>query len=162
MATGKIRWIASDIDGVLTDGTVWLDTAGNEQKRIFMRDLDAVGVGRRAGLDFVFITGEDNLLAQTLAKRFGVERLVTGAKDKLAALQAFCREETLDLAKLCYIGDSDRDAAAIAWAGWGVAPADGSEAARQAADHVTGSDGGRGVLAEVVNLIVKDRKLQPI
>lgn len=158
MDIGKIRWIASDIDGVLTDGHVWLDAAGNEQKRIFMRDLDAVGVGRRAGLDFVFITGEDNLLAQSIAKRFGVERIETGAKDKLAAVQAFCRKEALDLEQLCYIGDSDRDAPAIAWVGLGVTPADGSEAARQAADHVTGSDGGRGVLAEVVNLIVKDRK----
>ena len=157
MDTAKIKWIASDIDGVLTDGQMLIDETGREQKRIFMRDLDAIGVGRRAGLEYVFVTGENNLLAQTIAKRFGVDRLISGAKDKLAALQSFCEQENLDRNQICYVGDSDRDAAAIEWSGLGVAPADGSLDARKAADYIAERSGGKGVLDEVVSWITADR-----
>lgn len=156
--TENIQWVASDIDGVLTDGCILLDEAGREQKNIYVRDLDAIGVGRSMGLEFVFITGEDNALARSIARRFNVERLFTGAKDKLSVLQLFCKQENLNPEQVCYIGDSDRDAAAIAWAGVGVAPSDGSEAARQAADYVTKCAGGKGVLAEVVQIIGTSRK----
>ena len=158
MTTKNITWVASDIDGVLTDGQILLDETGKEQKQIYMRDLDAIGVGGRLGLKFVFITGEDNQIARTIARRFCVDHLVVDAKDKLGALQALCERERLIRSEVCYIGDSDRDAEAIAWAAFGVAPADGSEAARQAADYVTNCAGGRGVLAEVVARIVVERK----
>ena len=158
MRTGKIKWVVSDIDGVLTDGRILLDEAGNEQKTIFVRDLDSIAAGRSHGLDLVFVTGEDNQLARTIARRFQVCELIAGAKDKLCALQDFCRRKDLTAENICFIGDSDRDAPAIAWAGLGVAPADGSDAARQAAEYVTRCAGGRGVLAETVAMIGLNRE----
>ena len=160
MKTKNIKWVASDIDGVLTDGHILLDAEGKEHKQIYVRDLDAVGAGRSMGLDFIFITGEDNPLARTIAGRFAVERMFAGAKDKLAVLQLFCAQENLSPTQLCYIGDSDRDAAAIAWAGFGIAPADGSAAAKKAADYVTKCNGGKGVLAEIVEIIGASRKME--
>ena len=160
MKTENIKWVASDIDGVLTDGQVLIDETGREQKRIFMRDLDAISAGRSMGLDFVFVTGEENPLARTIAGRFGVERIFTGSKDKLAAVRLFCTQENLSPNQLCYIGDSDRDAAAISWAGLGIAPADGSVKAKKAADYVTKCNGGKGVLSETVEIIGASRKME--
>jgi 3-deoxy-D-manno-octulosonate 8-phosphate phosphatase (KDO 8-P phosphatase) len=152
-----IKWVATDIDGVLTDGHILLDEDGTEQKIIYMRDLDAVGAARSIGLELIFITGEDNPLARTIARRFRVDQILTGAKDKLAALQSLCARENLTQENLCYIGDGDRDSAAIAWSGFGVAPADGSDAAKRAANYVTKCAGGNGVLAEVVEMIGSNR-----
>ena len=83
----KIKYIFADMDGVVTDGTVRIDENGKESKAICFRDLDAVGIGRNAGLEFAFITGEDTPIAHFMAKRFGVDTAVFGAKDKQAAVE---------------------------------------------------------------------------
>lgn len=149
-----IRYIFSDIDGVLTDGKFEITSNGEERKKICYRDLDAIGIGRKAGLTFAFITGEDTLLARRIVARFGVESAVFGAKDKLAALKQLLTERGISAEEVCYVGDSDRDALAIAYAGIGISPADATKAARQAADFVTVSGGGTGVLFEVVEKII--------
>jgi YrbI family 3-deoxy-D-manno-octulosonate 8-phosphate phosphatase len=144
----------TDIDGVLTDGRVTIDVHGNETKSICYRDLDAIGIGRRAGYDFAFVTGEDTPMVDVLAKRFGVTMVFRGAKDKLAALGKIAAEFDAAPGELLYIGDSDRDAPAMEAAGLGVAPRDGAEKAINAADYVTRTIGGSGVLHEVVSKLI--------
>jgi YrbI family 3-deoxy-D-manno-octulosonate 8-phosphate phosphatase len=151
----NIKLIILDIDGVLTDGHVIIDAKGNEQKQIYFRDLDAVGIGHRLGLEFMIATGENNELADVIARRFCISTIIRGAKDKLAELMKVCSQRGLKPEAVCYVGDSDRDAAAVSWAGFGVAPADASAAAKAAADYVTSCKGGDGVLAEVIELMVR-------
>ncbi|TGE35386.1 HAD family hydrolase [Desulfosporosinus fructosivorans] len=148
----RLKLIATDVDGVLTDGHAIIDSNGHEQKRIYFRDLDAIAIGKKLGLEFALITGEDNGMVDVIAKRFNITQVSRGAKDKLVALRTICSVLGLDSAEVCYIGDSDRDAPAIAWAGFGVAPANGSNQAKTAADYITVCKGGDGVLAEVVDL----------
>lgn len=147
---GKLA-ILTDVDGVLTDGRVRLDAEGRESKTICYRDLDAMGAARRAGVEIAFAIGEDTEMARFLAKRFGVDRAYFGAKDKLAALNEFAVATGLILERLVYIGDSDRDAPALAAAGLGLAPLDATPKARMAANLVLESPGGKGVLLEAVN-----------
>ena len=149
-----MKLIATDIDGVLTDGRVTLDEHGGESKAICYRDLDAIGIGRRAGFEFAFVTGEDTRMARLLAQRFGVKLLYTGAKDKLAAVHAIEAELGIPLNKLIYIGDSDRDAPALDVVGLGIAPMDASSSAKTASDVVTQCHGGSGVLLEVVDKLI--------
>jgi YrbI family 3-deoxy-D-manno-octulosonate 8-phosphate phosphatase len=138
----------------LTDGRVTLDIHGNETKSIAYRDLDAIGIGRRAGYDFAFVTGEDSEMARFFAARFKVDRLYTGAKDKLAAVTAISDETGIPLNNLIYIGDSDRDVPALEAVGLGIAPCDASPKAQKAANFLTECKGGFGVLLEVVNNLV--------
>jgi YrbI family 3-deoxy-D-manno-octulosonate 8-phosphate phosphatase len=149
-----MRIIFTDIDGVLTDGRVTIDVNGNETKMICYRDLDAIGIGRRQGYDFAFVTGENTEMVSLLAKRFQVTEIYAGAKDKLAAMTAIAAGYGVALKSLLYIGDSDRDAPALAAAGLGIAPRDASAKALQAADYVTESGGGYGVLLEVVDKLI--------
>lgn len=148
------KMILTDVDGVLTDGRVTMDARGWESKSICYRDLDAIGVGRRAGYEFVFMTGENTEMARVLARRFGVSRAYYGAKDKLLALNQFSEESGLPFDQLVYIGDSDRDAPALKAAGLGIAPCDASIKARAAADVMTEAKGGYGVLLEVVDKLI--------
>ncbi len=146
--------ILTDVDGVLTDGRLTLDVYGNETKVICYRDLDAVGIARRAGYDFAFATGEDTEMVRVLAKRFGIRQVYPGAKDKLAALERFSLDTGLPLSRIIYVGDSDRDVPALRAAGIGIAPCDASPNAQQAAMVITEAAGGTGVLLEVVNRLL--------
>jgi len=149
-----VKLILIDIDGVLTDGRVTLDVHGNETKTICYRDLDAVAVGRRAGYEYAFVTGEDTEMVKALAKRFSIERVYAGAKDKLKAMKDISKEFGIPLSGLLYIGDSDRDSPALEAVGLGIAPADASASAKAAAHVQTDSKGGYGVLLEVVDKLI--------
>ncbi|MBF0440419.1 MAG: HAD hydrolase family protein [Oligoflexales bacterium] len=151
----KIKIIATDIDGVLTDGHCIVNSSGEEYKRISFRDLDAIGYGRKLGIDFALVTGEDNKFVDFFSNRFSIQIVYKGAKDKLAALRNICDRNKLGIDEICYIGDSLRDAEAIGRSGFGVAPADAAKSAREAADFVTESRGGDGVLAELIELFIK-------
>lgn len=154
----RIKYIFADMDGVVTDGTVRIDERGKESKAICFRDLDAIGIGRRAGIEFAFVTGEDTPIAHFMAKRFGVDTVVFGAKDKKAAVENLLLQLGLSADEICYIGDSARDIPAIELAGIGVTVQDGVLAARRAADIVTECRGGTGALLELVETILERGK----
>lgn len=145
------------MDGVVTDGTVRIDENGKESKAICFRDLDAIGIARRAGLEFAFVTGEDTPIAHFMARRFGVEHAVFGAKDKKAAVEGLLAQLNLTAEEICYIGDSARDIPAIELAGVGAAVQDATVGARKAADIVTECRGGTGALLELVETLLERR-----
>ena len=149
-----MKLILVDIDGVLTDGRVSLDVSGNETKAICYRDLDAIKLGRQAGYDFAFVTGEDTEMVKVLAKRFTVERIYPGAKDKLKAMQEISKEFNIPMGGLVYVGDNDRDAPALEAVGLGIAPSDATISAKVASHVQTESKGGCGVLLEVVDKLI--------
>jgi len=151
----KIKLILTDIDGVLTDGTVILNNAGGESKRICYRDLDAVGIGRAAGLEFGILTGEDTPMARIVAKRFSIEWAWFGIKDKVRAIDALVLKTGVPISEMAYIGDSDRDAALLEKASLGIVPKDGTPLAKRAAGFVTDAAGGGGVLFEVVSRLIE-------
>ncbi|GHU53917.1 hypothetical protein FACS1894132_07500 [Clostridia bacterium] len=149
-----MKMIFTDVDGVLTDGRVTLNINSEEKKTICYRDLDAIGVGRRSGYDFAFVTGENGDMVKILAKRFDVKKIYSGEKDKLAAMHKISKEYNLTLDEIIYIGDSDRDAPALDAVGLGIAPSDGTLTARTAANYVTETKGGYGVLLEVIDKLI--------
>jgi YrbI family 3-deoxy-D-manno-octulosonate 8-phosphate phosphatase len=146
-----MKFIFTDIDGVLTDGSVLLDARGNESKRICYRDLDAIGIGRKLGFEFGVISGENTPITSFLAKRFGIELAYLGIKDKLALISEFAKKKNISLKQIIYIGDSNADVALIESVGLGIAPADAASVAKKAAGLITLSNGGMGVLFEIVS-----------
>jgi 3-deoxy-D-manno-octulosonate 8-phosphate phosphatase (KDO 8-P phosphatase) len=154
-----MKLILTDVDGVLTDGRVLLDVHGNENKRICYRDLDAIGIGRRAGYEFGIITGEDTPMARMIAKRFGVTIAHFGAKDKVKTMDIIEKETGTSVGNIVYIGDSDNDVGLLKLAGLSFAPPDATFRAKDAANIVTDSKGGEGILLEVVDKLIL-QKLQ--
>jgi len=156
-----MKMIFTDVDGVLTDGRVTIDVNGNETKSISYRDLDAIGIGRRAGYDFAFVTGEDTDMVRVLSKRFAVEKFYAGAKDKLKVMQEISNEYGIPLGELLYIGDGDRDVPALEAVGLGIAPSDATIAAKNAAHVLTETEGGHGVLLEVIDKLINGKLKHP-
>jgi 3-deoxy-D-manno-octulosonate 8-phosphate phosphatase (KDO 8-P phosphatase) len=143
-----------DVDGVLTDGTVWLDEAGGESKRISFADVMGVSLGRRAGLVFALISGEDGALFDVIASKLGITDTYPGCKDKAAALQDFAAKHQLDLDEICFVGDDVNDVAALGICGLAVVPADAHPSAVAKAALVTSRPGGSGSVREVLDRIL--------
>ena len=150
-----IRVLAIDVDGVLTDGSVNDAGSPNEGKRFSFQDLDAITRVKDAGVMVAIVTGEQGPSVDGIAARFGVERVVRGAKDKAAAIDALANDLGVPLEAVCYIGDGDRDAAALSRVGLGLAPANATPSAKAAVDQVLTRPGGAGAVAEAVRLLLQ-------
>lgn len=150
----KICALVLDIDGVLTDGKVAVDLQGRETKSYAYRDVDAIFQARREGLLIALVTGEESPMVDLLARRVAVKEVISGAKEKGVALEEMSARLQVPLSEICYVGDADRDAPALASVGLGLAPADASLKAKQAATRVLSAGGGHGAVAEAVGLIL--------
>jgi D-sedoheptulose 7-phosphate isomerase len=153
-----IKILALDIDGVLTDGTATLSESGAEEKRVCLQDLDAITLAKRSGLTVVLVTGENTPAVNTIARRFGVEQVVAGAKDKLSAIEKLSSQLGAPLGAFCYVGDGDRDAPALSRVGLGLAPSNATAAAKGAAHRGLSRSGGAGAVAEAVELVLQLRE----
>jgi D-sedoheptulose 7-phosphate isomerase len=154
----KISFIVLDIDGVLTDGTVSI-TSGEEAKSLFYRDMDAINNGRREGLRFALVTAEETPIVEYIRERLQIEKITKAAKDKAEAIKRLSAELSVPLEQICYIGDSKRDAAAIGMVGLGLAPADADKEAQAAASYVLQNPGGKGAVAEGIELVLEHNAL---
>lgn len=157
----KLCVLALDIDGVLTDGTEGVSDANEAvaQKRIALRDLDALTRARQQGVRLALVTGEKGALVARIARRVGADVLVAGAKDKLSGLKEVCDRLHVGLDEICFVGDAERDALAFPHVGLSCAPKDASVAARQRASYCLDSCGGRGAVAEAVEIFLRQRSL---
>lgn len=155
-----VKIIALDIDGVLTDGTVTI-SGDRESKALFYRDMDAIVQGKRQGLMFGLITGEENPMVDTISKRLKIDLVITGAKYKTEAIKKLSNELNIPLEQVCYIGDSKRDAEAIGMVGFGLAPANADREAQSSARCVLRSQGGKGAVAEAIEWVMqKNARIQ--
>jgi 3-deoxy-D-manno-octulosonate 8-phosphate phosphatase (KDO 8-P phosphatase) len=151
----RIELILSDIDGVMTDGSVVFDNQGIETKQFHIRDGFGIKLWRRAGYRFGVITGRSSHIVRMRAAELGIEIVRQGVEDKLAVVEQIVAELGLQPQQVCYVGDDLPDLPVMGYVGFGVAVADGSEDLRRAVHHVTAAPGGRGALRETIELILK-------
>ena len=167
-AWARIRLFAMDVDGVLTDGTVLISSAGTEAKAFSIFDgteakafsiFDGSGIIRlnRAGIAVAWISGRASGATARRAQELKIPHLIQGRIDKLTALQELATQLGLAAAQCAYMGDDDIDAPAIAWAGIGAAPAEAMPVALAAADFVARRPAGRGAVREVCEQILAAR-----
>jgi len=151
----RIELILSDIDGVLTDGSVVFDNQGIETKNFHIRDGLGIKLWNRAGYRFGMITGRSSHIVRIRAAELGVEMVRQGVDDKLTVTEQIIAELGLQPQQACYIGDDLPDVPPMRLVGLAVAVADGSDDVRRAAHHVTAVPGGRGAVRETIELILK-------
>ncbi len=146
-----------DVDGVLTDGTVTIASDGTESKNFSI--LDGMGIVRlrQAGVAVAWISGRASGATTVRATELRVPHVIQGRTDKLMALQELASQLRLAAPQVCYMGDDDIDAPAIAWAGVGVAPVGSMPAARKAARYAPARPAGRGAVREVCEHILASR-----
>ena len=155
----SIRAVALDVDGVLTDGTFWWGPNGEEFKRFSFLDIMGISNGRKAGLIFALISGEDTPLLDRYATKMKIQDVHRGCKDKAAALRAFADKHEVALAEVAFMGDDINDLAALELAGLAAAPATAHESVLALAHFISRRPGGRGAVREMIDLILSKRTL---
>lgn len=153
----KIKLVASDCDGVLTDGGLYYTEDGLEIKRFHVLDGMGFLMLKEHGIKTAIITGENNPLVKKRAERLKVDYLVLGTKDKIGALQSICDQLQIDISESLYIGDDTFDVPAIENCGFGVVPSDALDYVRARADYVTQKGGGRGCFREIADMVLREQ-----
>ncbi len=150
-----IELIVFDIDGVITDGSVIIDSNGNEQKQINLKDIDAIFELHRRGYQLAAITGEDTEIVNYFEKRFPWKYFYRGNKTKSETIQQMERRAGISKENICYIGDGKYDIEPLSYAGLGVCPANAIDKAKNAADIILQNDGGKGCIWELISVLEK-------
>jgi YrbI family 3-deoxy-D-manno-octulosonate 8-phosphate phosphatase len=153
-----IELIVSDVDGVLTDGSIVFNNDGIELKRFHIRDGLGIKLWQWAGGKFGVVTARNSHIVNVRAAELGVDLVRQGVEHKLAALREIAAQFRLSPEQICYIGDDLPDLPAVRFAGLGVAVADSCVELRDVAAYVTQLAGGQGAVRETVELILKSQQ----
>ncbi len=151
----RVRLVLMDVDGVLTDGRLYLFSDGTEARAFHVRDGHGIRMGQGAGLDFGILSGRSSPVVAARAEELGFAEVHQGVGDKAARLQEILARRGSPDAAVCYVGDDLVDVPVLRQAGLAVAPADADGAARAAAHWVTAASGGHGAVREVVEAILR-------
>lgn len=152
-----VRLVLLDVDGVLTDGRLYMAAGGFDARTFHTRDGIGVRLGQRAGLEFGIVSGRRAEVVETRAAELDLTEVHQGVRDKRARVATILERAGLDRREACFVGDDVVDLPAMRLVGLSVAPADAAPEVRDAADLVTTAAGGAGVVREVVELLLRSR-----
>lgn len=150
-----IELIVFDIDGVITDGSVIIDSDGHEQKQINLKDIDAIFELHRRGFKLAAITGEDTEIVDYFERRFPWEYFYRGNTTKKETMQLLEKGTGVGREHICYIGDGKYDVEPLSYAGLSLCPANAIDRAKNAADIVLQNEGGKGCIWEIISILEK-------
>lgn len=150
----KIRLIALDVDGIMSDGRLYFSAAGDELKAFNI--LDGLGLKQlmKAGITVAVITGRRSPLTEKRMTDLGIPHLMQGREDKKVALQELVADMEIAPEHIAYMGDDLPDLPALNFAGLGISVPNGYWLVRQQADYCTQAQGGHGAVREACDLIL--------
>ena len=152
----KIKLVALDMDGTLTDGSINIGAEGELFKRFNAKDGLGITTARRHGLKVCIITGRKGPIVQRRAEELGIGAdVMSGISAKKQALLALADKYNLTLEEIAFMGDDLNDLPALLIAGLSAAPADAVEDVKQRVDFIAPHNGGQGAVRDLLELILK-------
>jgi 3-deoxy-D-manno-octulosonate 8-phosphate phosphatase (KDO 8-P phosphatase) len=149
-----IRLVAFDVDGVLTDGGLYLSDSGDEFKRFNSLDGHGLKMLRTSGVELAIITGRRSKCVELRAKNLGIQRLYQGVEDKWEAMQTLLAETKLAPAAAAFMGDDVIDLPVMRRVGLAISVPAAPQLVRENAHYVSQREGGHGAVREVCELIM--------
>jgi len=151
----RIRLVAFDVDGVLTDGTFGLTGGGGEIKFFHVHDGSAIKYLHRAGIRTALLSGRRARAVEHRAKELGIPFVLLGFKFKVEGLEKLIHRAQLPAGQICFVGDDLPDIPVMVKVGLAVAVANARPEVRRIAHWTTRAAGGRGAVREVAERILK-------
>lgn len=148
-----IKLIIFDVDGVITDGSVIVNEQGIEQKKINLKDIDAIFELKAREFMIAAITGENSEIVNYFEKRFPWDCFYKGKKNKVETIKEIREKLDIDSEEICYIGDGKYDVEPLKYVGLGICPADAIDRAKKEADIILQNRGGEGCLWELISIL---------
>ena len=156
----QIKYIVVDVDGTLTDGSIYYDDNGNEIKKFSTKDGTGFNLAHEAGMKIIVITGRECPATLRRMKELRVEYIFQGVKLKEQFLSKFMKNKGIEKDEVCYIGDDINDIPGMKLCGFVGCPADGSRDVKIIADYVSEVNGGHGAMRDVVEYILEQRGIR--
>jgi len=157
-----IRLVIFDVDGVLTDGSLFLGDDGQEYKAFHSKDGHGMKMLQQAGVMIAIITGRTSEVVRIRMQSLGVQHVFQGIEDKRSAYTELKQAVGLEDSQIAYVGDDVVDLPVMTQVGLAITVADGHALVKQHAHWVTANGGGRGAAREVCELLMDAQgKLQP-
>ncbi len=157
----KIKLLACDVDGVLTDGLLYVGGQGEEMKAFHAHDGLGLNLAQKQGLLVTIITGKFSQAVNSRAEELGLDDVHLGVRDKLGRMKEILQKENLDFEQVAYIGDDLNDLYLLEKVGLAVTVPNGAPELKALAHYITGRSGGRGAVREVVEMILKGQGRWP-
>ncbi len=151
----RIRCLLTDVDGVLTDGRIHLNEAGEESKTFHVHDAAGLVYWHRTGGLSGFVSGRKGKMVEKRARDLNVQEVHLGQLDKLPVLEDIMTRHELLAEEIAYIGDDLVDLPVLAAVGFAVTVPNARSEVRERVHYVTETRGGDGALREVVEILLK-------
>ena len=151
----QIRFVVADVDGVLTDGGIYMDNFGHESKRFSVQDGMGLAMARLGGLQVAFLSARESKSVNQRAKECGVSLVMQGKRHKAPALAGWCLQAKVEPTATLYMGDDLLDLPVFAKTGLAVAVANAVPEVKKAAHYITGLAGGQGAVREVMERVLR-------
>jgi 3-deoxy-D-manno-octulosonate 8-phosphate phosphatase (KDO 8-P phosphatase) len=150
----NIKLLVLDVDGVLTSGQLFFTNSGEEIKAFNSLDGHGIKMLQNSGVKVAIITGRTSHIVEKRAVSLGINILIQGREDKLAALQEIRREHSFELHEIAHMGDDHPDLPLIKCLGLGISVDNAHWLVKQHAHWISQFKGGEGAVREACDLIM--------
>jgi len=157
---GKVKLLVLDVDGVLTNGQVWIGVDGKESLKAFdIQDGLGIKLLEQCGILTAIITGRNSKMVLARCEELGIKHVHMGVENKAIALDEVMKSLGITSNECAVMGDDWPDLQMMKNAGFRICPAQGHEAVKEFAHLVTSRSGGNSAVREVCDLILKSQNL---
>lgn len=150
----KVKLLALDVDGTLTDGGLYYTDSGEELKKFNVKDGQGIKLVLQTGIDVAIVSASSSPSTQHRAKKLGISHVYIGMEDKLTVIQALCDQLGIDLMQVAYVGDDVNDLPVMQAIGCPMTVADAMPQNQECAFYITKRAGGDGAVREICDLII--------
>ncbi|QSX34105.1 3-deoxy-manno-octulosonate-8-phosphatase KdsC [Shewanella avicenniae] len=155
----QIRLLICDVDGVFSDGRIYMGNQGEELKAFHTRDGFGIKALLSCNIQVAVITGRKSQIVERRMTSLGIQHIYQGIDNKLTAYHELLDVYQLNPEQVAYIGDDMVDLPVMQQVGLGVCVADGHPQVKQLADFVTSIGGGFGAVRELADLLLLSQNL---
>ena len=150
----KIRLAIFDVDGVLTDGTIYLTDGGEEIKAFNSQDGHGMKMLKASGVELAIITARESRSVKLRAEDLNITLLYQGEENKLKVFESLVTKLKLDMSSCAYVGDDLVDLPVMTRCGLSICVPSSPILVKKHAHYVTNSEGGQGAVREVCEMIM--------
>ena len=153
----QIKLIVLDVDGVLTDGKLYIGSDGEEYKSFHTQDGMGISLARYTGIKFAIITGRKSMSVSKRAEELKIDFVYQGISEKIKVLEEIREKTGVQLNEICYVGDDINDLPILKTVGFPAAPNNAVPLVKKAVRFIASSNGGEGAVREIIEEILKSK-----
>ena len=150
----KIKLLAMDIDGTLTDASLYYSETGELLKRFSTRDGMGITLLHKGGIETAIVTSENSPIVTARAKKLNIKNVILGSHDKSNSLVELAGKLGIEIENIAFLGDDVNDYHALGIAGFSACPSDAVTKIQERVDYICKTAGGHGAAREVAEMIL--------